>query len=129
MDLISLWNIIAGMQILSAGAVFLLTLRAVIRRERQLNRSLSIACWIFAATSLLIGYSYLMEFFVSYYSANRFENDAVQLRVSSGHYVWLFWATLLFSIVLPQLLWPKYFHVRPVWPLVISGGSLLLSIF
>ncbi len=123
------WFAIGLTKSLAGIAVFLIALIQVVRRDRALNRPFSIACWIFAGASLFIGYAYVMEFFVSYYSANKYEGDAFQLRVLSGPYVWVYWITLLFQIILPQLLWPKYFHVRPVWPLVISGGSLLFSFF
>lgn len=122
------WYAIGLVQFLSVVVVFLTALAALICRGQQLNLALSIACRVFAGISLLLSYSYVMELFVSYYSANKFEGDALTLRFLSGPYVWVYWSILLFNVLLSQLLWSKHLHVRPVWPLVISGGYLLLLV-
>ncbi|HET8655201.1 MAG TPA: NrfD/PsrC family molybdoenzyme membrane anchor subunit [Longimicrobiaceae bacterium] len=58
-------------------------------------------------TSLVVGYSYLMEYFMAYYSGDLFERGVFWDRVT-GQYWWAGWSMITFNAVMPQLLWfPK----------------------
>lgn len=56
------------------------------------------------ATGLIVGYSYLVEAFMAWYSASGFESYMLVNR-ATGPYSWLFWALIVSNIVLPQALW------------------------
>jgi len=51
-------------------------------------------------TALVIGYAYLVEYFMAWYSGNVFEQDAYLWR-AIGNYAPLFWMMILFNAVLP----------------------------
>lgn len=55
-------------------------------------------------TGLIVGYAYVMEFFIAWYSGNPFEQDAFYNR-AFGEYWWASWTMLLCNGALPFLLW------------------------
>jgi Ni/Fe-hydrogenase subunit HybB-like protein len=56
------------------------------------------------ATGMIVGYSYAIEAFISWYSANEFERYTAINR-AMGPYAWLYWALVATNIVIPQALW------------------------
>jgi molybdopterin-containing oxidoreductase family membrane subunit len=56
------------------------------------------------ATGLIVAYSYLIEAFISWYSANQFERY-VALNRAMGPYAWLYWLLIATNLVIPQALW------------------------
>jgi Ni/Fe-hydrogenase subunit HybB-like protein len=61
---------------------------------------------VMLATGLIVAYGYLMEAFMAWYSAGQFERYMVLNRMR-GPYAPIYWALILFNIVIPQLLWFK----------------------
>jgi len=61
---------------------------------------------VMLATGLIVAYGYLMEAFMSWYSANQFERYMMLNRMW-GPYAPIYWALILFNIVVPQALWFK----------------------
>jgi molybdopterin-containing oxidoreductase family membrane subunit len=53
-------------------------------------------------TGLIVGYSYIVEFFIAWYSENPFEQAIYKFRVF-GDYALLFWFMLIFNSLLPLL--------------------------
>jgi Ni/Fe-hydrogenase subunit HybB-like protein len=51
-------------------------------------------------TCLILGYSYLVEYFMAWYSGDMAERDTFMWR-ASGHYAPQFWIMILFNAVLP----------------------------
>src|SRR5262249_11029374 len=61
---------------------------------------------ILLATGLMVTYSYIMETFFAYYSANEFDRK-VTLGRATGVYSLLFWTQIACNVVAPQLLWSR----------------------
>jgi len=59
---------------------------------------------IIIATSLMIGYSYLVEFFFAWYGANPHDKSVFSERLL-GSYSILFYLMIIFNVILPQLFW------------------------
>jgi Ni/Fe-hydrogenase subunit HybB-like protein len=55
-------------------------------------------------TSLIVGYSYLMEFFIAWYSGNEFEQTAWWYRVFGPYWIST-WTMLICNTVIPQVFW------------------------
>jgi Ni/Fe-hydrogenase subunit HybB-like protein len=67
-------------------------------------RHLQAMAKVLLATGLIVGYGYLMEGFMAWYSGNRFESYMMANRLR-GPYAPLFWALLLCNVLVPQALW------------------------
>ena len=63
---------------------------------------------IILLTGSFVGYAYMMEFFIAWYSGNSYERFAFWNRVF-GPYWWYWWVGMLFCNVLsPQLFWFRW---------------------
>jgi hypothetical protein len=69
---------------------------------------------VMLATGLMVAYGYVMEAFFGWYSANTYEEYLVENR-AIGPYAPSYWALVLCNVLIPQLLWIRYFRVHPVW--------------
>ncbi len=63
---------------------------------------------IILLTGTIVGYAYIMELFISYYSANAFETDAFHLRILSGPYTWAYYCMFFCNVIAPQVFWFKW---------------------
>jgi molybdopterin-containing oxidoreductase family membrane subunit len=61
---------------------------------------------VILATGLMVGYGYLVEFFMAWYSGNQFE-QYVMLNRALGFYAPAFWVMLACNVFIPQLLWSR----------------------
>ena len=61
---------------------------------------------IILATGSMVGYAYAMEFFISWYSGNQFE-QFVFLNRAFGPYAWAYWTMVSCNVLFPQLFWFK----------------------
>jgi len=59
---------------------------------------------IMLATGLIVGYGYMTETFMAWYSASTFEEFMIKNRMT-GPYAPLYWSLILCNILLPQILW------------------------
>jgi molybdopterin-containing oxidoreductase family membrane subunit len=59
---------------------------------------------VLLATGLIVGYGYMMEGFMGWYSGNAYE-EYVHLNRLSGPYAPVYWSLILCNILVPQLLW------------------------
>jgi molybdopterin-containing oxidoreductase family membrane subunit len=57
-------------------------------------------------TSTIVGYAYLTEFYIAFYSANPFEEHQFIWRIK-GDYAWAFWMMFSCNVFIPALLWVK----------------------
>jgi hypothetical protein len=73
---------------------------------------------------LLVDYSYISEIFTAFYSMDRYE-VAVTLNRIAGPYAWVFWGTILFNVVLIQLLWFRRVRTHQAALFMISLGVLI----
>ncbi|MBN1443442.1 MAG: polysulfide reductase NrfD, partial [Planctomycetes bacterium] len=113
-----------------AGAIFsgfamvatlVIILRRMFRLEHIITRDhLDVMNRITLATSLMVGYAYLIEIFVAWYSGAAYERYAF-LNRAAGPYAWAYWIMVSCNVVLPQLLWLRRIRrsVLLMYPVVI----------
>lgn len=121
-----------------AGAIFsgfamVLTLTIPIRRFFGLQdfitmRHLDNMAKIMLATGLMVGYGYLSEVYIAWYSGNEFEQYMTLNRLF-GPYGWVYWGLLAANVVSIQLLWFQRFRTNVpllfVLSLVVNIGMWL----
>ena len=61
---------------------------------------------IILVTGSMVGYAYLSEFFIAWYSGNDFEVFAFINR-AFGPYAWAYWIMFLCNVITPQIFWFK----------------------
>src|SRR5262245_47254254 len=87
--------------------VLAIPIRAVYRLEDFITlRHLQNMAKVMLATGMIVAYGYLMETFMAWYSAGQFERY-VTLNRWTGPYAPVYWALILFNILIPQALWFK----------------------
>ncbi len=101
-----------------AGAIFggfamVLTLMLPVRKLYGLEdlitaKHIDNMAKIILLTGTIVGYAYIMELFISYYSANPFETDAFHLRILSGPYTWAYYCMFFCNVIAPQVFWFKW---------------------
>jgi molybdopterin-containing oxidoreductase family membrane subunit len=92
-----------------SGLAMVLTLAIPLRKLYQLEdlvtmRHIDNMCRLMLAVGLIVAYSYLIEAFMSWYSASPYEKF-VLINRAAGPYAWLFWLLIATNIVVPQALW------------------------
>ncbi|MDB4657958.1 polysulfide reductase NrfD, partial [Verrucomicrobiales bacterium] len=100
-----------------AGAVFggfamVLTLMLPVRKLYGLedmitHKHVDNMAKIILLTGTIVGYAYIMELFISYYSASKYEGDAFHLRILSGPYTWAYYCMFFCNVISPQVFWFK----------------------
>jgi molybdopterin-containing oxidoreductase family membrane subunit len=70
-------------------------------------------------TSLIVGYSYVMEFFIAWYSGNEFEQTAWWYRVFGPYWIST-WTMLICNTMIPQIFWFKRFRTHVPTVFVVS---------
>ena len=120
-----------------AGAIFggfamVLTLMVPMRSIYKLHdliteRHIDVMCKIILLTGTIVGYAYIMEFFVAWYSGNMFEvwaflrsrvagpvTDFVHLvhpafpKLPHAPYWWAYYCMMSFNVLAPQLFWFRF---------------------
>src|SRR5947209_3178652 len=94
-----------------SGFAMVLTLAIPIRAVYGLqdfitSRHLQNMAKVMLVTGLIVAYGYLIEAFIGWYSADRFERF-VSLNRMSGPYAIFYWALIVCNIAVPQALWFK----------------------
>ena len=69
-------------------------------------------CKVITGTGTLVGYAYLMEFFIAWYSGSPYERFAFVNRVF-GPYYWAYWIMVTCNVAIPQLFWIKKCRTTP----------------
>ncbi|MEO0414598.1 MAG: NrfD/PsrC family molybdoenzyme membrane anchor subunit [Verrucomicrobiota bacterium] len=103
-----------------AGAIFggfamVLTLMLPVRKIYGLEdlitqKHIDNMAKIILLTGTIVGYAYIMELFISYYGANKFETDAFHIRILSGPYRYYYYAMFFCNVIAPQIFWFKRFR-------------------
>jgi Ni/Fe-hydrogenase subunit HybB-like protein len=117
-----------------AGAIFsgfamVVTLMILARRVYHLEnlvtmRHLDNMCKVMLATSMIVGYSYAVEFFTAFFSGNPYERFVFVNR-ATGPYAWAVWTMFTCNVIVPELLWIK--RLRNTVP-VIFVVSILINV-
>jgi Ni/Fe-hydrogenase subunit HybB-like protein len=83
---------------------------------------------ILLATGMIVGYGYLMETFMAFYSGSIYERYMIINR-AFGPYAWVYWGVIFCNVAAPQLLWSQRLksNVLLLWiiSLVINIGMWL----
>jgi Ni/Fe-hydrogenase subunit HybB-like protein len=74
---------------------------------------------VLLATGTMVGYAYAMEFFVAWYSGNRYEQFAFINRMF-GPYWWAYWIMVSCNVISPQLFWFRKFRTSPWLMFIVS---------
>ena len=61
---------------------------------------------IILLTGSIVGYAYMMELFIAWYSANLYERAAFWNR-AFGWYWWAYWTMMFCNVISPQIFWIK----------------------
>ena len=61
---------------------------------------------IIMLTGMLVGYAYLSELFIAWYSGSPYEQFAFKNRIT-GPYAWSYWIMMSCNVIIPQLFWFK----------------------
>lgn len=61
---------------------------------------------IILLTGMLVGYAYLMELFIAWYSGNPYESFIFANRVA-GPFAWAYWIMMTANVISPQIFWFK----------------------
>jgi molybdopterin-containing oxidoreductase family membrane subunit len=79
---------------------------------------------IILVTGCMVGYAYLTEFFMAWYSGNQYEMFAFMNR-ACGPYAWAYWTMVSGNVLAPQLFWFRSWRVTP-WKMLIV--ALLVNV-
>ncbi|MDX1997352.1 MAG: NrfD/PsrC family molybdoenzyme membrane anchor subunit [Thermoanaerobaculia bacterium] len=74
---------------------------------------------VMLVTGLIVGYGYLVELFLAWYSGNPFETFMALNRIT-GPYWPQWWALILCNVITPQFLWSRKVRTSPFWLFIIS---------
>ncbi len=99
-----------------AGAIFsgfgmvltlLVPLRTICNLEDLITkRHIELMCMVLLATGSIVGYAYMMEFFIAWYGGNPYERYAFINR-AFGPYWWSYWIMITCNVITPHLFWSK----------------------
>jgi molybdopterin-containing oxidoreductase family membrane subunit len=102
-----------------AGAVFsgfamVVTLMVVARKVYNLENLITIDHLekmnvIILVTGTIVGFAYITEFFIAWYSGVVYEQYAF-LNRATGPYAWAYWIMMSCNLISPQLFWVKRFR-------------------
>jgi molybdopterin-containing oxidoreductase family membrane subunit len=99
-----------------AGAIFsgfacVMTLLIIARWALNLDKLITMKHLenmnkIILVTGSVVGYAYMTEFFIAWYSGNGYERFTFINR-AFGPYYWAYWTMITCNVVIPQLYWSK----------------------
>ena len=116
-----------------AGFAMVLTLAIPLRAVYGLEgfitlRHLQNMAKILLATGLIVGYGYMIEAFMAWYSGNPYEQSMMWNRMT-GPYAPFYWALMFCNILTPQALWFRRVRSKPaalfVIAIIVSVGMWL----
>ncbi|TVQ78333.1 MAG: hydrogenase [Phycisphaeraceae bacterium] len=82
-------------------------------------RTIENMCKIITLTGSMVGFAYIMEFFIAWYGANPYEAEAFMIR-AFGPYWWAYWIMMFCNVVSPQVFWFKWCRTNLVFIFIIS---------
>ena len=87
-------------------------------------RHLDVLGKLMVASSLCMAYAYVMDVFWTFYGPDPAEKTMFIARIS-GRYAFVYWSTVLFNVVLPQLLWSRRLRLNETVLAVICFGAII----
>ncbi len=112
-----------------SGLAMVITLLIPMRRVFRLDmyvtqKHLENLAKLIILTGLIVGYSYVTEHFIAWYSDNTYEWESFRYR-AWGDYAWAFWIMIVFNSLVPLLFFIKKIRTSTPWLL---GISLLINV-
>jgi len=117
-----------------AGAIFsgfamVMTLAIIARRLFRLEHFITIGHLekmnkIMLLTGMMVGYAYMCEFFIAWYSGSIYESFTFINR-AFGPYAWAYWIMVSCNVLVPQLFWFKKLRTSLG---VMFAASILINI-
>jgi len=105
--------------------LLIMPLRRLLRLQRYITtRHLDVLGRLLLTSSLFIGYAYIMDAFSAYYGGEKAEITMFQEKLF-GYYAAIYWATILFNVLLPQLLWFRTVRLNQLIVGLISMGVIV----
>ena len=83
------------------------------------ERHVELMCKIIMATGMMVGYAYAMEFFMAWYSGNKYEGFTFVNR-ATGPYWWAYWIMVSCNVICPQIFWWKKARTNMLLVFVVS---------
>ncbi|WP_340103648.1 NrfD/PsrC family molybdoenzyme membrane anchor subunit [Rhodohalobacter sp. 8-1] len=112
-----------------AGAVFsgfamVLTLMIICRKIYGLEDIMTVdhiekMNLIILVTGSMVGFAYLMEFFIAWYSQVEYEKAIFIIR-ATGPYAWAYWIMISCNVISPQFFWSKKLRRNVTFTFIIS---------
>ncbi|HEU4625396.1 MAG TPA: NrfD/PsrC family molybdoenzyme membrane anchor subunit [Steroidobacteraceae bacterium] len=87
-------------------------------------RHLAVMAKVMLACGLLVTYSYLVESFMAFYSADRYESFMLLNRMT-GPYAWIYWTVIFCNVIVLQTLWFERVRASP-W--MLFAVAILINI-
>jgi molybdopterin-containing oxidoreductase family membrane subunit len=82
-------------------------------------RHVDVMCKVTLTTGSIVGYAYLMELFIAWYSGSPYERFAFLNRLG-GPFAWGYWIMMTCNVLVPQLFWFKFFRSNMIAVWIIS---------
>ena len=82
-------------------------------------RTIENMCKIITVTGSMVGFAYIMEFFIAWYGGNLYEAEAFIIR-AMGKYWWAYSIMFLCNVISPQLFWFKWCRTNVMFIFIIS---------
>ncbi|HEX2972487.1 MAG TPA: NrfD/PsrC family molybdoenzyme membrane anchor subunit [Tepidisphaeraceae bacterium] len=79
-------------------------------------------------TGLIVGYGYLMENFIAYYSGDVHEMTQITQRQFTGPYIWIFWLVIACNVLIVQFMWLKKVRTT-AWMLFLVACGIQLGMW
>ncbi len=110
-----------------AGAIFsgfgmvltlLIPMRHLLNLKQYITMNhLELCCKVILFTSMLVGYAYIMEFIIAWYSEAQYERGQFLYRLmgnafssenASWYHAWAFWTMFTCNVIIPQIFWFRW---------------------
>jgi molybdopterin-containing oxidoreductase family membrane subunit len=116
-----------------SGLAMVLVLVIPVRHAFRLHdviteRHLQCTAKLLLAMGLMLAYSYAVEQFTAWYSADAYERYTFLSARPRGPYAWVFWATMALNLLTPQLFWWERFR-RSLPALFTAGVAVLVGMW
>jgi molybdopterin-containing oxidoreductase family membrane subunit len=110
---------------LAAVLLWVIPLRHLLGLQNIITgRHLDVLGRLLLTSSLCIAYAYGMDVFMTYYGSDRAEHLMYADRIF-GIYAPVYWGTVLFNVVLPQLLWFAHCRLNQALLFLVSFGVVV----
>ncbi|MBV9249390.1 MAG: polysulfide reductase NrfD, partial [Acetobacteraceae bacterium] len=105
--------------------ILIIPLRRLLRLERYITgRHIDVLCRLLLTSSLFIAYAYLMDAFQAFYSGDKAEHTEY-IEKLFGYYAAIYWATILFNVMLPHVFWFRRLRVNQPLVLLVCFGVIV----